>query len=77
MPFEGIRPMVSWECPINLREASGLDPEAVHWVLGQDDAPPKSDDSAMETLQRRYARGEIDEEEFQQRCERLMKNQEN
>jgi predicted RNA binding protein YcfA (HicA-like mRNA interferase family) len=25
--------MVSWECPTNPREASGLDPEAVHeWV---------------------------------------------
>ena len=22
--------MVAWECPINPREASGLDPEAVH-----------------------------------------------
>jgi uncharacterized membrane protein len=29
----------------------------------------------METLQRRYARGEIDEEEFQQRRERLEDRQ--
>jgi plastocyanin/uncharacterized membrane protein len=42
-----------------------------YWALGGGDTPPESDDSAMETLQRRYARGEIDEAEFQQRRERL------
>ena len=26
--------MVSWECPTNPREASGLDPEAVHIIVG-------------------------------------------
>jgi hypothetical protein len=29
-PFEATKPMVAWECPTNPREASGLDPEAVH-----------------------------------------------
>ncbi|WP_458208620.1 plastocyanin/azurin family copper-binding protein [Haladaptatus sp. NG-SE-30] len=49
----------------------------LYWALGRGDTPPASDDSAMETLQRRYARGEIDEEEFQRRRERLVNNQEN
>jgi hypothetical protein len=31
-PFEAIRPMVTWECPTNPREASGFDPEAVHYA---------------------------------------------
>ena len=48
----------------------------LYWALGRGDAPPKSDDSAMETLQRRYARGEIDETEFQQRRERLADDRE-
>ena len=25
--------MVEWECPTNPREASGLDPEAVHHII--------------------------------------------
>jgi len=25
--------MVAWECPTKPREASGLDPEAVHWSV--------------------------------------------
>ncbi len=29
------RPMVGWECPTNPREASGLDPEAVHGSASQ------------------------------------------
>jgi len=49
----------------------------LYWALGRGDTSPKSDDSAMETLQRRYARGEIDEAEFQRRRERLVQNQEN
>jgi len=35
----------------------------------------RGDDSAMETLQRRYTRDDIDEEEFQRRRERLVENQ--
>jgi len=31
--------MVEWECPTNPREASGLDPEAVHSVLQRNDWP--------------------------------------
>jgi uncharacterized membrane protein len=49
----------------------GLAGGLLYWALGRGDASPESDDSAMETLQRRYARGEIDEEEFQMRRERL------
>ncbi|MDL5363205.1 plastocyanin/azurin family copper-binding protein [Halalkalicoccus sp. NIPERK01] len=55
----------------------GLVGGLLYWALGRGDAPPESDDSAMETLQRRYARGEIDEAEFQRRRERLVQNQEN
>jgi signal transduction histidine kinase len=34
--------MVAWECPTNPREASGLDPEAVHgsWWLARSDVDP-------------------------------------
>jgi hypothetical protein len=49
----------------------GLVGGLLYWATGRGDTPPESDDSAMETLQRRYARGEIDEEEFQKRRERL------
>ncbi|MBX0298140.1 plastocyanin/azurin family copper-binding protein [Haloarcula nitratireducens] len=49
----------------------GLVGGLLYWALSGGDAPPESDDSAMETLQRRYARGEIDEGEFQRRRERL------
>ncbi|SEP15730.1 Plastocyanin [Halogranum amylolyticum] len=49
----------------------GLVGGLLYWALGRGDAPSRSDNSAMETLQRRYARGEIDEEEFQKRRERL------
>ncbi|MFC7139912.1 plastocyanin/azurin family copper-binding protein [Halosimplex aquaticum] len=55
----------------------GLVSGLLYWALGRGDPPPESDDSAMETLQRCYARGEIDEEEFQKRRERLVANQEN
>ena len=49
----------------------------LYWALAGGDGPPESGDSAMETLQRRYARGEIDEEEFQRRRERLEDGQNN
>jgi len=55
----------------------GLVGGLLYWALSRGGAPPESDDSAMETLQRRYARGEIDEAEFQRRRERLVQNQEN
>ncbi|WP_435345782.1 plastocyanin/azurin family copper-binding protein [Haloarchaeobius sp. HRN-SO-5] len=55
----------------------GLVGGLLYWTLGRDDSPPESDGSAMETLQRRYARGEIDDEEFQRRRERLVKDQGN
>jgi len=48
-----------------------------YWALSGGDGPPKNDDSAMETLQRRYARGEIDDDEFQRRRERLEGGQNN
>ena len=49
----------------------------LYWALGRGDAPPESDDSAMDTLERRYTRGEIDEEEFQRRRDRLEDEGEN
>ncbi|AQL44707.1 copper-binding protein (plasmid) [Halorientalis sp. IM1011] len=55
----------------------GLVGGLLYWALGRGDAPSRRDQSAMETLQRRYARGEIDEEEFQKRRERLVEKQEN
>ncbi len=39
--------MVEWECPTNPREASGLDPEAVH--RHQYDLTPGWDGSAVNT----------------------------
>jgi len=55
----------------------GLVGGLLYLALGRGDAPPESDGSTMETLQRRYARGEIDDEEFQRRRERLLKDQGN
>ncbi|MEA5386829.1 plastocyanin/azurin family copper-binding protein [Haloarculaceae archaeon H-GB2-1] len=49
----------------------------LYWALGRDGSSHGSDDAAMETLRRRYARGEIDEAEFQRRRERLVKKQRN
>jgi plastocyanin/uncharacterized membrane protein len=49
----------------------GLVGGLLYWALGRDGAPSRKDSSAMETLQRRYARGEIDEAEFHRRRERL------
>jgi putative membrane protein len=37
------------------------------------DAPEQKTDQALETLRRRYANGEIDNEEFQRRKERLVR----
>ncbi|MEE6209274.1 plastocyanin/azurin family copper-binding protein [Salarchaeum sp. III] len=45
-----------------------------YWVLGRSDESPESQDSAMDTLQRRYAQGEIDEEEFERRRDQLTSN---
>jgi uncharacterized membrane protein len=49
----------------------GLVGALLYWATSRGHSPPQSDDSAMETLQRRYARGEIDEAEFHRRRERL------
>jgi plastocyanin/uncharacterized membrane protein len=43
-----------------------------YWALHRGAPPSENDDSALVTLQRRYARGDIDEDEFQQRRERLV-----
>lgn len=43
----------------------------VLYALGGDSSETPTGDSAMETLRARYARGEIDEEEFRQRRDRL------
>ena len=53
----------------------GLVGGLLYWALGRGDASPRGDDSAIETLQRRYGRGDIDDEEFQQRRERLGEDQ--
>ena len=45
-------------------------------LRGEDDSSP-GDDTALVTLQHRYARGEIDEEEFHRRRERLEADSEN
>ncbi|WP_158854544.1 plastocyanin/azurin family copper-binding protein [Halorhabdus sp. CUG00001] len=55
---------------------AGLVGGALYWALGRGDRPPERDDSAMEALQRRYARGEIDDAEFQRRREQLLTNHE-
>ncbi|WP_336134700.1 plastocyanin/azurin family copper-binding protein [Natronomonas amylolytica] len=48
---------------------------ALYLLANQDTAPPKND-SARETLQNRYERGEIDEEEFRKRRKRLADGEE-
>jgi uncharacterized membrane protein len=48
----------------------------LYWALGRGGAPPESEEAAMETLQRRYARGEIDDAEFHRRGERLVETRE-
>lgn len=54
----------------------GLIGGVLYWALGHGDSSPETDDPAIETLQRRYARGEIDDAEFQRRRERLGKKHE-
>jgi plastocyanin len=49
----------------------GLVGGLLYWALGRDDAPSQTDDAAVRALQDRYARGEIDEETFERRRERL------
>jgi plastocyanin/uncharacterized membrane protein len=49
---------------------------ALYWTLHRGDAAPESNDSAIATLRRRYARGDIDEDEFQRRRERLENRKE-
>ncbi|WP_232700665.1 plastocyanin/azurin family copper-binding protein [Halobacterium wangiae] len=49
----------------------GLAGGLLYWVLGRGDVPSRSDNSALEILERRYDRGEIDEAEFQRRREQL------
>ncbi|GAA0281516.1 plastocyanin/azurin family copper-binding protein [Halobacterium noricense] len=49
----------------------GLIGGLLYWALGRSDESPESQDSAMDTLQRRYAQGEIDEEEFERRHDQL------
>ncbi|MFA9518084.1 plastocyanin/azurin family copper-binding protein [Halopenitus sp. H-Gu1] len=46
----------------------------LYWLLGRDTSGTGTDD-ALETLERRYARGEIDEEEFHRRRNRLRRNE--
>lgn len=47
---------------------------ALYWALRRETPSSPGDDSAMTTLRRRYARGEIDETEFQQGRERLQED---
>ena len=49
----------------------GLVVGLLYWALGRSNGQSDRDDAAMEALQRRYARGEIDEEEFERRRDRL------
>jgi putative membrane protein len=45
---------------------------AVYWLMRRGDAETATDaDSAMDALRARYARGEIDDEEFHERRARL------
>jgi uncharacterized membrane protein len=43
----------------------------LYWLGNQNSPRSATDDSARKTLQNRYARGEIDEEEYRRRRERL------
>jgi len=40
---------------------------------GQDDAPSDQSETALDLLEKRYARGEVDEDEFQRRKQALVK----
>ncbi len=43
---------------------------ALKWLIGQDGA--RREDSALEILKKRYARGEIDKQEFEERKRDLL-----
>lgn len=43
----------------------------LYWAAGRGGTRSASDDGAMETLRERYARGELDEEEYRRRRDRL------
>lgn len=43
--------------------------------VGRPPSDGEEEDDALETLKRRYARGEIDDEEFERRLERLVENE--
>ncbi|WP_173862849.1 plastocyanin/azurin family copper-binding protein [Salinigranum rubrum] len=53
----------------------GLVGGLLYWALGREDSPPGNGDSATETLHRRYARGEIDEAEFEERRAKLSREE--
>ncbi|MFB6131116.1 MAG: plastocyanin/azurin family copper-binding protein [Salinigranum sp.] len=45
---------------------------AVYWLVGRADGDSRPEDAALSTLRERYARSEIDEEEFRRRRGRLL-----
>jgi len=54
--------MVSWECPTNPREASGLDPEAVHYDQTLPDDNPEGLARTVETVLQQYDAGTLADE---------------
>lgn len=44
----------------------------VKWIVQQKPGDQKSEDNALEVLKKRYARGEIDKEEFEQKKKDLL-----
>lgn len=57
--------------PLLLLAVLGLVVFALVRTAGSDSSTEESDEQALETLRRRYARGEIDDEEFEERRLRL------
>jgi plastocyanin/uncharacterized membrane protein len=55
---------------------AGLVGGALYWFQRRSSSPSESTDSATATLQRRYARGEIDEQEYRRRRDRLADDDE-
>jgi len=51
--------------------ALGVVGGALVWLLSRDESHAEHDDAAIATLEERYARGEIDEETYRQRLDRL------
>ncbi|ELZ68905.1 putative copper binding protein [Haloferax prahovense DSM 18310] len=49
---------------------------ALYWALNRTGTARESDDSAMDVLRSRYAQGDIDEDEFQRRQQRLANDRE-